>query len=310
MGLLQNGHGLLGSKDEASGGQLAIFCNRFHYIGFAVDMIGMAHEDVDTVLKSVSDDITLFRGAVDRQHQGMLNQLLAMRMMKGRFTKDSHVQIDGKSAIDATRAHYRGDSQGGIFGGTYMSLSTDVTRGLLGVPGMPYTLLLDRSSDFAGYKFLLRAAYPSAVDAQIVLSLMQLWWDRTEPNGWVPYIRTDMHPGTPPHEVLMHVAIGDHQVSPLGAHFMARTLGAKNLRPVNREIFGIEDADGPLTGSAMVEYDFGLPPVPLQNYPPDAAESDDPHGKPRLLEPSYLQQDKWFREGVVMPFCDGPCNPL
>jgi hypothetical protein len=139
---------------------------------------------------------------------------------------------------------------------------------------------------------------------------MQLWWDRTEPNGWVPYIRTDMHPGTPPHEVLMHVAIGDHQVSPLGAHFMARTLGAKNLRPVNREIFGIEDADGPLTGSAMVEYDFGLPPVPLQNYPPDAAESDDPHGKPRLLEPSYLQQDKWFREGVVMPFCDGPCNPL
>ena len=310
MGLLQNGHGLLGSKNEASGGQLAIFCDRFHYIGFAVDMIGMAHEDIDTVLKSVSDDITLFRTAVDRQHQGILNQLLAMRMMKGRFTRDSHVQIDGKSAVDPTRAHYRGDSQGGIFGGTYMSLSTDVTRGLLGVPGMPYTLLLDRSSDFSGYKFLLRAAYPSAVDAQLVLALMQLWWDRTEPNGWVPYIRTDMHPGTPSHEVLLHVAIGDHQVSPLGAHFMARTLGAKNLRPVNREIFGIEDADGPLTGSTMVEYDFGLPAVPLQNYPPDATESEDPHGKPRLLEPSYLQQDKWFREGVVAPFCDGPCNPL
>jgi hypothetical protein len=191
-----------------------------------------------------------------------------------------------------------------------MSLSTDVTRGLLGVPGMPYTLLLDRSSDFAGYKFLLRAAYPSAVDAQLVLALLQLWWDRTEPDGWVPYIRNDMHPGTPAHEVLMHVAIGDHQVSPLGAHFMARTLGAKNLRPVNREIFGVEDADGPLTGSAMVEYDFGLPPVPLQNYPPDATDSEDPHGKPRLLEPSYLQQDKWFRDGVVMPFCDGSCNPL
>ena len=45
MGLVQNGHGLLGSKAEASNGQLAIFCN------FAVDMIGMAHEDVDTVLK-------------------------------------------------------------------------------------------------------------------------------------------------------------------------------------------------------------------------------------------------------------------
>jgi hypothetical protein len=310
LGLVQNGHGLLGSKEEASDGQLAIFCDRFHYVGFAVDMIGMASDDVDTVLKSVSDDISLFRGAVDRQHQGMLNQLLVMRMMKGRFTRDPHVQIDGKSAIDPTNAHYRGDSQGGIFGGTYMSLSTDVTRGMLGVPGMPYNLLLDRSADFGGFRFILRAAYPTAIDTQIVLGLMQLWWDRTEPNGWVPYIREDMNPGTPAHDVLMHVAIGDHQVSPLGAHFMARSLKAKNLRPVNREIYGIEDADGPLTGSALVEYDFGLPPAPLQNYPPTDADGEDPHGKPRLLEPSYQQQDKWFREGVIAPFCDGPCNPL
>ena len=310
MGLVQNGHGLLGSKEEASDGQLAIFCQRFHYIGFAVDMIGMAHDDVDTVLKSVSDDLSLFRGAVDRQHQGMLNQLLVMRMMKGRFTRDPRVQINGKSAIDPTNAHYRGDSQGGIFGGTYMAVTTDVTRGLLGVPGMPYNLLLDRSADFSGYKFILRAAYPTAIDTQIVLALMQLWWDRTEPNGYVPYMRENMLPGTPSHDVLMHVAIGDHQVSPLGAHFMARTLKAKNLRPLNREIFGIEDVDGPTNASAMVEYDFGLPPAPIANYPPDMADGDDPHGKPRLLEPSYQQQDKWFREGVIVPFCDGPCNPL
>ncbi len=310
MGLVQNGHGLLGSKEEASDGQLAIFCERFHYIGFAVDMIGMAHDDNDTVLHAVSDDLSLFRGAVDRQHQGMLNQLLVMRMMKGRFTRDPHVQINGKSAIDPSNAHYRGDSQGGIFGGTYMALSTDVTRGLLGVPGMPYNLLLDRSADFSGFKFLLSAAYPTAIDTQIVLALMQVWWDRTEPNGYVPYLRENMFPGTPAHDVLMHVAIGDHQVSPLGAHFMARTIRAKNLKPVNREIFGIEDVDGPTTGSAMVEYDFGLPPAPLGNYAPQSSDGDDPHGKPRLLEPSYQQQDKWFREGVIAPFCDGPCNPL
>jgi len=310
LGIVQNGHGLLGSKHEAEDGQLAIFCDRFHYVGLAVDMIGLAYEDGETVLKSVSDDLSLFRGAVDRQHQGILNQLLAMRMMKGRFTRDPHVQVNGKSAVDPGNAHYRGDSQGAIFGGTYMSLTTDVTRGLLGEGGMPYNLLLDRSSDFGGYKFLLRAAYPTAIDTQIVLGLMQLWWDRSEPNGWLPYVRQDMHPGTPAHDVLLHVAIGDHQVTPLGAHFMARTLKAKNLRPLNREIFGIEAADGPLTTSAMVEYDFGLPPSPLTNYPPDSQSGDDPHDKVRVLEPSYLQQDKWFREGIIVPFCDGPCNPL
>ena len=52
-------------------------------------------------------------------------------------------------------------------------------------------------------------------------------WDHTEPDGYVPYIRQNMLPNTPAHEVLLHIAIGDHQVSPLGAHFIARTIGAK-----------------------------------------------------------------------------------
>ena len=45
-----------------------------------------------------------------RQHQGMLNQLLAMRMMKGRFWMDPQVQFGGQSAIDPTECYYRGDS--------------------------------------------------------------------------------------------------------------------------------------------------------------------------------------------------------
>jgi hypothetical protein len=311
LGILQQGHGLFGSKDEgdAEDGPLVIMCDRFGYVGVAIDLIGMAHEDVKTALRSVSEDITLFGGMIGRQHQGLLNELLLMRMMKGRFTRDSHVQVAGKSAIDPTRAFYRGDSQGGIFGGTYMSLTTDVTRGLLGVPGAPFNLLLDRSFDFAGYKLLLRSNYPSPTDGQLILDLLQLWWDHTEPNGWIPYVRENMHPGTPAHEVLIHVGIGDHQVSPLGAHFEARTMKIPNLRPTNRDVFGVESRDGPITGSAMVEYSFGLPPVPLKNYPP-SSDGDDPHGKVRLLEPSYLQQEKFFREGVVAPFCSGPCDPI
>ena len=309
LGILQNGHGLFGDKGEGDGndGQLVTFCDRFGYVGVAVDLLGMAGEDVPSAIHSVSDDIALFRDLVGRQHQGVLNELLVMRMMKGRFSRDPHVQIDGKSAIDTTRSYRRGDSQGGIFGGTYMSLSTDVTRGVLGVPGAPYSVLLDRSADFGAFKLLLRANYATSTDVQIVLGMLQLWWDRTEPNGWIPYVRENMHPGTPAHEVLMHVAIGDHQVSPLGAHYEARTMKIPNLAPVNRDIFGIEGRDGPFTGSAMVEYSFGLPPAPLDNYPPD--DGDDPHGKPRQLEPSYLQQDKFFRDGIIAPFCEGPCDP-
>ena len=50
----------------------------------------------------------------------------------------------------------RGDSQGGIFGGTFMALSQDVERGAVDVYGQPYNLLLNRSVDFDPYLALLR----------------------------------------------------------------------------------------------------------------------------------------------------------
>src|SRR5262245_65820792 len=111
-----------------------------------------------------------------------------MRMMSGRFAKDPLMQDNGKSMIDTTKRFYRGDSQGGIFGTTYMALTTDVTRGLLGEPGMPYNLLLNRSVDFADFFQLLQGTYPQARDLQLVLGLVQLLWDRTEPSGYAPYI--------------------------------------------------------------------------------------------------------------------------
>ena len=38
---------------------------------------------------------------------------------------------------------------GGIFGAVYMAITNDVQRGVLGVAGAPYALLLPRSADFA-----------------------------------------------------------------------------------------------------------------------------------------------------------------
>src|SRR5690606_7058965 len=106
--------------------------------------------------------------------------------------------------------------------GVYMAVTTDVERGVLGVMGQPYNLLLNRSVDFDPFFLILNTSYPSAIDQQLGLSLIQMLWDRLEPNGYTPYIRDDVLPGTPPHEVLMRAALGDHQVNNLGAHLMAR----------------------------------------------------------------------------------------
>src|SRR4029078_12914269 len=124
-------------------------------------------------------DCGAFSHAVARQHQGVVNSLLAMRMMKGRFAKDPAVTFTGASVIDTTQCYYRGDSQGGIFGTTYMAISTDVTRGLLGEPGAPYSLLLNRSVDFGIFFVLLKASYHGARTIQLGLGAVQMLWDRT-----------------------------------------------------------------------------------------------------------------------------------
>ncbi|APR75368.1 Hypothetical protein A7982_00714 [Minicystis rosea] len=307
--LLQNGHGLLGSKNEGENGYLAMIADTKNYVAFAVDFVGMANEDFSTVSDSIVGDLGGFKGAVDRQHQGLLNSLLAMRMMRGRFVNEPQVQFDGKSAIDPNERHYRGDSQGGIFGTSYMAVTTDVTRGLLSVPGMNYSLLLNRSADFGVYFLLLRNAYQTGRNIQLVLGVVQMTWDRTEPNGYAPYITENMLPGTPAHQVLLHVGIGDFQVTPLGAHLIARTVGAKSIKPAARSIWGIEEAAAPYTGSGMVEFDFGLPPAPITDIPNTGGNDDDPHGKVRSLTAAVNQEDEFFRTGVIKQYCDNVCDP-
>jgi hypothetical protein len=318
-GLLQNGHGLLGDRTEGQDGYLARAANGQAWIAFSVNLFGF-----DTDSKAVAIDLLLgnyegIKGFPERQMQGMVNQLLAMRMMMGRVAKDGLKSASGALVLDpawidpAVRA-YRGDSQGGIMGASYMALSTDVTRGLLGETAMPYNLMLNRSVDWPMYALLLNGSFDfDGVAIQLMLGLMQMTWDRVEPGGLAPYLSDDLLPGTPPHHVLIHVARGDHQVTPFGAHVMARTIGAVQLasndptQPVFEQLFGIEQVQAPLSGrSALVEYDFGLKPLPKENVP--ARDGCDPHDRVRDLEPSFQQQDQFFRTGTIGWFCTGACN--
>jgi hypothetical protein len=168
-------------------------------------------------------------------------------------------------------------------------------------------LLLNRSVDFDSFLVLARLAWPDPRDVQLGIALAQMLWDRAEPTGYTPYIRTQTLPATPSHEVLMLVAIGDHQVSNLGSHLMARAIGAKAIEPVVRAIFAIESVKPPFTGSAIVEFDFGNPPDPIFNVPP--REGQDPHSRIREVPVAIEQIDRFLRTGAVDHLCDGSCNP-
>ncbi|MGD0526070.1 MAG: hypothetical protein ABSE49_13045 [Polyangiaceae bacterium] len=313
--IIQNAHGLFGDQTEGEDSYMAETCDREGYVEIAVDLVGMAADDGATYVPNlVAGDISQFYHVIDRLHQGFINELLAMRMMKGAMATDPATIIDGNPTIDGTTGYYRGDSQGGISGGVYMALSTDVTRGLLGETGAPYNTLLDRSVDFNGFFLIIQGTYPNPLDIQLGLGLIQNLWDRAEPDGYVSYISQDMLPNTPAHNVLIHDAIGDQQVTPLGAHFIARTVGAQNLSPVNRELYGITDAMSGFTGNGMCEWSFGLPasqsPVPPVPPPADMTPSTtDPHDTLRQQADAQDMSDVFFRTGMVVQTCPAgaPC---
>lgn len=312
--VLQQGHGLLGDRGEGSGGYFARLAHEKKYVTVAINLIGMAEDDETMIKKLVTGDIGQFQSSVERQHQGLVNSLVAMRMMMGKFKDDAKLQYGGHSAIDLTKGvYYRGDSQGGILGATYMALSTDVTRGYLGEPGMPYNLLLNRSVDFGEFFVILQSTYTTARDLQLVMGLMQLLWDRTEPDGYAPYITENRLPNTPEHHVLINCGIGDYQVSPLGAHILARAVKARNLTPVNRSLFGLEEAAQVNGGNAMTEFDFHLPAVPAGNTAPSDPvtfpDASDPHDKIRQEAPVFDQTDLFLRTGTAKNFCSGKCDP-
>jgi hypothetical protein len=303
---VQNGHGLFGTRDQIEG--FADAANTANWVLAGTDFIGMAKDDVPVIVSVIQGgDIGAFRTVPDRMCQGFLNMIFVTRMLRGAFANDSALQFNGTSAIDTSKSYYFGGSEGGILGATFMALTPDILRGGLEVAGQPYDLLLNRSVDYDIYGALIQGAYPNALDDQLLLGAVQMLWDRGEPSGYSKYIVNDPLPGTPSHEVLLQLSIGDHQVSTLGGHLMARTIGLSNLKPAVRPIFGIDEIAAPHEGSALIEYDFGLPPEPITNVP--MREGDDPHGAMKGVPAAGQVLQHFLETGVVNQYCTDTCNP-
>ena len=190
---------------------------------------------------------------------------------QGGFLSDAAFHVDendvnSADTIDPSKLYYNGNSQGGILGGALTAISPDFTRASLGVPAMGYSTLLYRSVDFDTYEGFLDPAYPNALDRALLLSMSQMLWDRSEPNGYAHVMTSDPLPNTPAHEVLMNVALGDHQVTNYQADVEARTIGAKVHTPVVYSgrwpdfdvAWDIDPIQAyPYTGSALVYWDGG-----------------------------------------------------
>ncbi|MFL5908132.1 MAG: hypothetical protein ACJ75Z_11130 [Solirubrobacterales bacterium] len=295
------GHGLLGSASEVEGGNVEAMANEHDVVFCATDWYGFATQNIPNVLL-ILQDLSRFPLLADETQQGMLNFLYLGRLMihpNGLTTNAAFHDSSGASVINGSRLFYDGNSQGGILGGALTAVAPDFNRAVLGVPGMNYSTLLQRSVDFEPYaegRFnsaicdefpsplndVCNAApddtplglydnYPNEIERPLIFSLIQLLWDRAEADGYAEHMTTDPLPNTPAHTVLMHAAFGDHQVANVAAEVEARTIGASIYRPALEPgrywnpngVFGLPSIPSfPFSGSALVYWDGGPLSVP------------------------------------------------
>lgn len=246
------GHGLFGSQGEIGQGQLRRFGGEHNYTFCATDWVGMSGVADVANAATLLLDLSGFPTLSDRVQQGILNFVVMGRLLKAEdgFVADPAFRsADGRPLIDNREVFYDGNSQGGIDGGVVVAISPDIHRGVLGVPGMNYSTLLQRSVDFDGYARLMYASYQNTVDQQLALSFIQMLWDRSENNGYAQSLgdgvagsisiggRTQVI-GKPNHslpgldgkplpakQILLTPGFGDHQVTMISAEVMARTMG-------------------------------------------------------------------------------------
>ena len=320
------GHGLF--QDATAVDSIALLAPVSNAVICGTNFAGMSMEDLANDAQ-VSADLSRFPELADRLQQGILAFTYLGRAMIHPQGFSSNPEFAGR--INTERLFYAGASLGGIIGGALTAVAPDFERSALIVPGLRFSLLLTRSTQFPTFGRILYGKYPDPVEQALVNSMIQLLWDRGEANGYVYHMVRDPLPNTPRKTVLLHEAFGDHQVANVATETEARIIGARLRTPAldpgrSRDrvpFYGIKPIPSyPWKGNALTVFDIGplrppgctgpacigTPPAPVTNTPPDIGV--DPHGL-TAFELTAVQEFMDFLkvDGAFVDHCttDKPC---
>lgn len=309
--LVQFGHGFFGTREEVDNGFGHDFAHQTGSVMVAVDWWGMSEPDVVVLSNDILNDFARLGRFTDRVHQAMANQIALSYAARTTIAELPELEVAGAPAYDPEVVYYYGISNGHILGSTYVALAPHVSRAAMSVGGIDFGAMMFRSTSFGPLLWMIEMVMADPLDLQKMSSMFQTVLDRVDPATYVSLVRDDLLPGGPPsREVLLHMGIGDAQVPNFCSEMQARALGLPLLAPAPRDVFGLTPVEGPIDGSAFVEFDFGIPePLPgvIGTIP---AEGNEVHGGVRALQASILQVDAFLRpDGVIQSFCDGVCDP-
>lgn len=322
--VVEFGHGLFYNRAEAGSNFLIKMANRNGYIITAMDWRGMSNFDFPVIARTMLTDPSLFEAVRDNLIQGYANKFALQHFIHNGMLDMPWLSFprpdlgggntllqpipqyqDGSTSATPgnVESMFYGISQGGILGAGYVAMSGPtklISRGVLGVPGTPFSLILSRSLQFVGYDVALLLNFYNNRHVRIFLSLAQQCWDSVEGSGVLGQPLNEPVP-----RILMQAGLGDPIVPTLAAERLARGLGAHILPHAPRQpIYGIPMADPSDDQQAVLteilyQKEYTSLPVGDELTAPD----NDVHNCVRLEPVLQNQIEEFFNAGHIIDPC-------
>jgi hypothetical protein len=297
------GHGFFGGIEESGGGYLQSFAVRTCRIIIGTDWRGMMRDDSAEVIFALGD---LQRGQPfgERIVQGMVDFEALIALSKTKVATQILTDAQGASVADLdAEVTYYGISQGSILGSTLFAIDPVMTKGVLHVGGANWSVLFERSTNWAVLGLPFKGNYPDPLLQTMLQQVLQMGLDVIDPIHWAPLAAG---PGSANKQYLLHASIGDAQVTNLATYLQVRTMGIPMLSPSVETPYGMVAPTGTPSSAFMIVDESPTPLPPATNRLNDAGNVA--HENARRRAAVMDQIDAFLTDGTITNTCGGPCD--
>jgi hypothetical protein len=316
LNLLVFGHGLFGAGRDylttSYGNVIQPLAEELATVVIATDWIGLSNGDLQLIINDVAPNVNRIGLVTDRLLQALVNNLSLIELSLGALENDPRIKMSATlPLINPANVYYYGVSLGGIEGSSFISVSRNITRAAVAVPGASWSNLIARSVDYAPIETVIGATYPDKLLQQEFITLLQSRFDPADPVNLATLFHTSPLPNSPsPRIVVIQESIDDCQVPNLTTEILARAYNLAQVTPDIVPIFGISTLTTPTTDNALSQFkltsDVAKYVPPLSNVTP--AMDNGAHFDLAFQGPALQEVTTLLTTGSIVQSCDaGAC---
>lgn len=298
--ILLLGHGMFGGpseymRQEGDGSQASRLADALGAVAVGTTWYGLSSDERPHAL-DIAADFGRFQEVPDMVSQGVANTLALLRYAnEGALLEDPFFG----GLVPSGVVYYFGISLGGIEGAVTLANQDVIDLAVLHVAGSTWTSMLERSSQWIPFDYVVPRNVEAPEDRQLLYALSQLCWDQVDPSSYADDLRGRTY--------LWQEAMEDEQVPNFATESLMRTLGNPLGTPAHSSPPLVGTVALPAQAPLFTQFDPETADASHVNRPSDSTGA---HGIPRGWEATYQQWIHYYTSGgeVIAPCGDEACG--